>query len=82
MKTRIVMHIALNAKNQRVGSAVSASGVLIPFGGHLSPDWKHYKATDWLFGFAAMESLAYWKSYAKSCGAVRFQRVILEGETA
>lgn len=82
MKTRSVVHIALNAKNQRVGSAVAASGVLIPFGGHLLPHWKHYKANDWLFGFYAMESLAYWKSHAKSCGAVRFQRVILEGETA
>lgn len=82
MKTRVTVHIALNAKNQRVGSAVSASGVLIPFGGYIGDEWRNRKADYWLSGFSAMESVAYWKSHAKSCGAVRFQRVILEGDAA
>ena len=33
MKTRIVVHIALNAKNESVGNLVEVAGRLIPFGG-------------------------------------------------
>ena len=33
MKTRIVVHIALNAKGERVGSAIEGAGRLLPFVG-------------------------------------------------
>ena len=82
MKTRIVVHIALNAKGERVGSAVEAAGRLLPFGGHVFSTWKYQSATQWIYlKFITIESVKYWKDYAKRCGAVRFQRVTLLGET-
>ena len=80
IKQRIVLHIALNAKGDRVGSAVSACGRLIPFGGYVNSEWSEKRAEYWLDdGFIAFESVAYWKEYAKNDGAVRFQRVMLIG---
>ncbi len=83
LKNRIVLHIGLNAKNQRVGSAVEACGRLIPFGGYVNSEWSEKRAEYWLDnGFGAFESVAYWKEHAKNDGAVRFQRVTLIGGAA
>ena len=88
MKTRIVVHIALNAKGERVFGAVESCGRILPFEvntinqiiktqkvGNLSPYWM----SDRLRSF---DSVKYWKNRAKQTyRAVRFQRVTLLGET-
>ena len=83
MKTRIVVHIALNAKGERCGSMVEVAGRLLPFGGYVNfEEWKNKKASCWLDqGFGALSSFEEWKIYTKKYNAVRFQRVTLLGET-
>ena len=77
------MHIALNAKGERVNLLVNAAGQLIPV---LYPDIY------WLTDITAMELLGHnfysfvtvanWKSDVKTrYRAVRFQRVTLIGES-
>lgn len=81
MKTRIIVHIALNAKGERCGSMVEVCGRLIPFGGHVFSTWKYQSATQWIdLKFTTLESIAFWKKYSKRNGAVRFQRVTVLGE--
>ena len=82
MKTRIVVHIALNAKNERVGSAVEAAGRLLPFGGYVNfEEWNNRKASYWIDSvFGAVASFEKWKIYTKNYNAVRFQRVTVLGE--
>ena len=52
MKTRVVVHIALNAKNERVGSLVEAAGRLIPFHGwcftRFYKEWRDREASEWI----------------------------------
>ena len=88
MKTRIVVHIALNAKGERVLCAVESCGRIIPFeantinriietqkAGNRSSYWMSNRLTS----FASVE---YWKKRAKQTyRAVRFQRVTLIGES-
>lgn len=88
MKTRIVVHIALNAKGERVLGAVESCGRILPFevntinriietqkAGNRSSYWMSNRLTS----FASVE---YWKKRAKQTyRAVRFQRVTLLGET-
>ena len=83
MKTRIVVHIALNAKGERVGSAVEAAGRVIPFGGYANfEDWHNKKTSYWIDSrFGVVDSFEDWKIYAKNKGGVNFQRVTLLGET-
>ena len=84
MKTRMVVHIALNAKNERVGSLVEAAGRLIPFYYASKLQKEAIRPTSfWLYdGFYTIQSVKYWKSYCKSVkNAVRFQRVTLIGES-
>jgi hypothetical protein len=87
MKTRTVVHIALNAKNQRVGNLVEAAGRLIPFEGwcftHRSEMWGCRAASEWIDDDYNTEStLKKWKKdAAKFYKAVRFQRVTLIGES-
>ena len=83
MKTRIVVHIALNAKNERVGHLVCAAGMLIPFSlpTAFHKD-KNKPISFWMNSFADMPSVKHWKQYCKEVErAVRFQRVTLLGET-
>lgn len=84
MKNRIVVHIALNAKNERVGHLVEVAGRLIPFYG--SVDFKNdvNKPTSfWMKDYLAMPTLHKWKSFSKEADkAVRFQRVMLVGGAA
>ena len=85
MKTRIVVHIALNAKNERVGNLVEVAGRLISFGGGslgLSY-WSERKASTWIENdWYTVGSLKKWKDYCKKASkAVRFQRVTLIGES-
>ena len=85
MKTRTVVHIALNAKNERVGNLVEVVGRLIPFGGGslVLSYWTKRKASTWIENdWYTMGSLKEWKAYCKEAyKAVRFQRVTLIGES-
>ena len=87
MKTRTVVHIALNAKNERVGNLVEVAGRLIPFDGWcftlLSEMWGCRTASEWICNYYYAEcSLKKWKKVAaKFDKAVRFQRVTLIGES-
>jgi hypothetical protein len=83
MKTRIVVHIALNAKGERVGKLFCCPGRFIPFSGNDSLE-KDNKILARYTGnlFSTMPSVKHWKSYCKSVEkAVRFQRVTLIGES-
>ena len=83
MKTRIVVHIALNAKNERVGKLFCCSGRFIPFSDNDSLE-KDNKGLARYTGdlFYTMPSVKHWKDYCKLVEkAVRFQRVTLLGET-
>ena len=84
MKTRIVVHVALNAKNERVGCLMCAAGRLIPFsdGSKLQKEARR-PSLFWLYGgFYVVDSVNAWKSYSKSVEkAVRFQRITLIGES-
>ena len=85
MKTRTVVHIALNAKNERVCNLVEVAGRLIPFGGDSLwlAYWPKRKVSTLIKdGWATIESLKEWKDYRKEASkAVRFQRVTLIGES-
>ena len=87
MKTRVVVHIALNAKGERVGNLVEAAGRLIPFEGYslaeFSIAWRAKNSSVWIRAdYLTARSLKKWKKdAAKFDKAVRFQRVILLGET-
>ena len=83
MKTRIVVHIALNAKNERVGYLMCVAGRFIPFSDNSELQKEAKKKTSfWIYdGFYVVDSVNAWKSYSKSVEkAVRFQRVTLIGE--
>ena len=87
MKTRIVVHIALNAKNERVGSLVEAAGRLIPFEGwcftRFYKEWGDRETSEWINDdYSTEPTLNKWKKEAaKFDNAVRFQRVTLIGES-
>lgn len=84
MKTRTVVHIALNAKNERVGYLMCAAGKFIPFYDDSKLQKEARRSTSfWLYdGFYTVVSVNAWKSYSKSVeNAVRFQRVTLIGES-
>ena len=83
MKTRTVVHIALNAKNERVGVMAQAAGKFIPFGSNLPSSFRNRTASAWIeMGFGSFPSICYWKQYTKrAANAVRFQRVTLIGES-
>ena len=87
MKTRVVVHIALNAKNERVGNLVEAAGRLIPFEGYslaeFSIAWRDRNSSEWVRDdYHTERSLKKWKKdAAKFDNAVRFQRVTLIGES-
>ena len=83
MKTRIVVHIALNAKNERVNTLLHVGGQLIPFRYCSLEDITDRTAMQWIgYGFCTFETIANWKSYVKKrYRAVRFQRVTLIGES-
>ena len=83
MKTRIVVHIALNAKGERVGKLFCCNGRFVPFADDNSLE-KDSKVLSRYTGdlFYEMPSVNYWKDYCKIVEkAVRFQRVTLLGET-
>ena len=83
MKTRMVVHIALNAKNERVGKLFCCAGRFIPFSDDESLE-KDNKTLARYTGnlFYQMPSVKHWKDYCKIVEkAVRFQRVTLLGET-
>ena len=82
MKTRVIVHVALNAKNERVEMLVEVAGRLIPFEGMQNLNqFKGYSLQTWVDPtWATSASLKNWKSFCKKVGkAVRFQRVMLEG---
>ena len=86
MKTRIVVHIALNAKNERVGNLVEVAGRLIPFEGYCFGNsynrWSKRVANDWIDINCITPTLKKWKKEsAEFDRAVRFQRVTLIGES-
>ena len=83
MKTRIVVHIALNAKGERVGKLFCCAGRFIPFSDNDSLE-KDSKTFSRYTGdlFYTMPSVKHWKGYCMRVEkAVRFQRVTLLGET-
>ena len=87
MKTRIVVHLALNAKGERVCCLVSVAGRFIPFNGWSFTErlraWEKRAVTEWMASdYGVEESLEEWKDFSKRYnGAIRFQRVTLLGET-
>ncbi len=88
IKQRIVVHIALNAKGDRVGALVSVCGRLIPFSCPKSlsnkEDWRERSSAKWMGApWMTLPSLAHWKRYEREVdAAVRFQRVMLIGGEA
>ena len=83
MKTRIVVHIALDKSGFRVGKLFCVAGRFVPFGDfdNLSSD-KDRPTHYFTSGFYTMPSVQYWKGYCKRVDkAVRFQRVTLIGES-
>lgn len=84
MKTRLLVHIALNAKGARVGYLVCAAGRFIPFQGNTEFEHdRNERPSFWLENFSSFHSVYHFKSFAKQWfRAVRFQRVILEGDAA
>ena len=84
MKTRIVVHIALNAKGERVGYLMCAAGKFITFSDDSKLQKEARRPTSfWLYdGFYMVASVNAWKGYSKSVEkAVRFLRVTLVGES-
>lgn len=86
MKQRLVVHIALNAKGEKVGLLVNVSGMFIPVSARtwdkLVKKIASRRATEWLNKFMVGESVSYWKSKRKERhNAVRFQRVTLLSES-
>ena len=87
MKTRIVVHIALNAEGKRVGCLVCVAGRFIPFEGWSFTErlktWEQRSITEWMDSdYGVEEELSEWKSFSRRYNkAVRFQRVTLLGET-
>lgn len=84
MKNRMVVHIALNAKNERVGLLVEVVGRFIPF--YDSVDFKkdvNKPNSFWMITYVTIPTLSYWKRFSKEVDqAVRFQRVTLVGGAA
>lgn len=85
MKTRTVVHIALNAKNERVRVLACICGRLASFSGSFFGDLKNTTSRPCAYWFdanlIASKSLSQWKRESKIRGAVRFQRVTLIGES-
>ena len=83
MKTRIVVHIALNAKNERVGKLFCCAGRFIPFSDDESLEEDNKMMARYTGDlFDTNHSVKHWKDYCKRVErAVRFQRVTLLGET-
>ncbi|UTQ78236.1 hypothetical protein [Aeromonas phage Aer_P220] len=75
IKQRFVVYKAFNKSGGVVGSLLVAGGKLMPFTRHT---WASdlSKTTSELMGYGTFDSLDYWKSYTKRCGACRFQKVI------
>ena len=85
MKNRIVVHIALNAENERVGTLVEVAGRLIHFFGDKDLNSAISKPTfRWMNAhYGTVPTVSYWKSFSKKVDqAVRFQRVMLVGGAA
>lgn len=85
MKNRIVVHIALNAENKRVGALVEVAGRMIHFFGDLDLNNSISKPTSiWMNAhYGTVPTVSYWKSFSKKADrAVRFQRVTLVGGAA
>jgi len=83
MKTRIVVRIALNAENERVGYLVYAAGRFIPFQGDTDFEYdRNARSSSCLEGFSSFRGVHHFKSFARQWfRAVRFQRVTLIGES-
>lgn len=82
MKTRIVVHIAFDKCNKQVCNLICVAGRLIPFDGAPDLDDANRKTSFWFKGFNTNKNIQEWKSVAKSGHeAVRFQRVIIDGES-
>lgn len=83
IKHRAVVHIALNAKGERIRVLVSVGGALVSFTGDAASmifkSIKKESAMFWLEDFLRAGSLSEWKSKSKQLGAVRFQRVMVVG---
>lgn len=81
IKQRTMVHIALNAKDERVGYLICAGGRLIPFSCDIKFNkYRNNSLSFWMSGFIAMPSVSRWKNYCKVVErAVRFQRVMLIG---
>ena len=83
----MVVHIALNAKNERVGSLVEVAGRLIAFEGwyftKFYKKWRDREVIEWINdNYCTEPTLNKWKKEAaKFDDAVRFQRVTLIGES-
>ena len=83
MKTRIVVHIALNAKNERVGFLGLFGGRMVPFSNVNFDDLKSHNSNELsLINFGVASGISCWKSRMKRTrSAVRFQRATLIGES-
>jgi len=78
---RTMVHIALNAKNERVGCLVATCGKFIPFTHYADDliDMKHRKINYWMNAdWGMFDSVKEWKRFKRQASrAVRFQRVML-----
>ena len=87
MKTIIVVHIALNARGERVGCLVVACGRIMPLGHHPSGlglnRWRERSSEKWIeMDLNTESSVKAWKCRLHvTKNAVRFQRVTLIGES-
>lgn len=85
IKHRTLVHIALNAKGERVGALVYACGRFIPMSCPKSLfgcRWRNRSSLKWTWvEWMAWPSVADWKEDMRiNQRAVRFQRVMLVGD--
>lgn len=82
MRRRIVCHVALNAKNQQVGVLINVCGRLVRMSLFIPSQFLRLSTKNWMNeDWFITKSVADWKDrIVKPRGAVRYQRVIIEGD--
>lgn len=84
IKHRTLVHIALNAKGERVRVLMCAAGRAISFPGEHDLNYERNAAPkSWFRGYSAEQSVKSWKcDCMRLFDACRFQRVMLVGGEA
>lgn len=75
-KQRFVVYKAFDKSGERVGELLVAGGRHMPFTRVYAAIELACTTEELIMEYASFDSIDYWKSYAKRCGACRFQKVI------